>query len=113
MTLDVPPNAGVPPWLDVRDPFTAKPIADAQIRLTSMPPDTKLTITGFTDAAGKFELSTYSAIASARHPGAPAGTFQVTLDLPVKIDQSGGSTVRWAMPVTIPAPNGTLDFPLK
>ena len=54
-----------------------------------------------TDPMGRFEISTFSAKASIRRPGAPEGTYRATIDLPMRPDQSGGGSIEWKTPVVI------------
>jgi hypothetical protein len=89
-----------------------QPVADALVRLRSDPPDTNLTITAPTDAQGRFQLSTFSAKASIRKNGVPAGSYRATMDLPMRPDQSGGGSIEWKTPLVIRA-NETNRFELE
>jgi len=105
-------DAGLPPLHPAKGTVThgGKPLADALVRLRPEKDDPTLTIVATTDARGHFELSTQTTRGNVKRPGVPEGTYRVTIDLPIRDDQSGGGSVELAKPYTVRAGENTFTF---
>lgn len=87
-----------------------QPLQDCLVRFRTEPPDARLIITAATDANGRFEASTITIEGNVRKPGAPEGSYRVTIDLPLGADQSGGGTVELVAPQKVVAGENAFEF---
>lgn len=105
-------EAGLPPLHSAKGTVTqaGKPLADALVRFRPEKDDPTLTVVGTTDARGQFELSTQTTRGNVKRPGVPEGTYWVTIDLPVREDQSGGGAVELVKPSVVRPGANTFAF---
>src|SRR6266705_784236 len=89
-------NSRMPDLHAVRGTVTngKQPLVNAIVVL--VPDDAELaagfTISGLTDEQGNYTISTLEARHNRKRSGAPEGTYQVLVTLPVSADQSGGGS---------------------
>lgn len=105
-------DTGLPPLHAAKGTVTqgGKPVSHALVRLRPEKDDPTLTIVGTTDAQGHFELSTQTTRGNVKRPGVPEGTYRVTIDLPIRDDQSGGGSVELAKPTVVRAGDNAFPF---
>lgn len=98
-------GATLPPLYPAKGAVThaGRPIPEALVRFRPLQDDGGLIITGMTDSAGKFEMFTIDGGGELRKPGAPAGSYRATIDLPLTAEQSGGGAVDLAGPFAVQA----------
>lgn len=106
-----PPVGELPPLHPAKGTVVraGKPLADCILRFLPAKDDPNLTISAATDAEGRFEAATQTALGNVRKPGVPEGTYRVTIDLPMGSDQTGGGAVELAGQV-VKAGENTFQF---
>jgi hypothetical protein len=85
-------------------------VKDALVRFTPDVEDQSLTISAMTDAAGKYEMQTLyvKGAINEKKPGAPEGSYTVTVVMPLDEKQRGGEVIK--LPEKIQVKAGANDF---
>jgi len=98
---------GADPWPELHSASGTvskggRPVPKALVRFTAgEEQEQKLTVSGVTDDHGRFTLGTIKAPGREKKSGAPAGTYAVTVMLPMDENQSGGGAVELQQPYTV------------
>ena len=88
-----------------------KPIKEAFVQFVPESGESEWTINALTDTDGKYQLATLHVRSNEKKPGAPEGTYTVSVMMPLDAQQRGGEQYHLSDKYQVkPGPN---DLPLE